>query len=282
MVPRHAPAREPPGALDLLAVILGLSWAVYAVRVDPIALEWLALCVLVFHALGVARRRRAGRYAVLALGAVLFVPPGALHSGPTSGLAPALSMALGASFLVPWLRRADRRAGCLAALGFGSLFADGATLLGLAGPAAMILGSHARQRRFAASALLAFSLAFLLAALAAGRPTGPRGRLLWLPELLSGALASSGWGLAWPLLSAALVLGAFTFPWRGPEWTPGTIEEPRREVRALVVLIVLAGAALALPSAPWAEVDLPVIFFAPCSLLVGLLLIPPERARAPA
>jgi hypothetical protein len=281
MVPRHAPPRAPLGALDALAVILGLVWAAYSALIDVIALEWLALSVLVFHALGVARRRRGGRYALLALGAALSVPSGALHPGSSSGLGPALSIGLGASFLVPWLRRADKRAGLLAALGFGGLFANGPALLGLVGPVVMISASHARQRRFAASALLACSLIFLLGSLAAGRSQSSRGRLLCLPEILSESLAFSDWGLAWPVLLAALALGALTFPWRGPEWIPGTIEEPRREARALIALIVLAGGVLALPSAPWAEADLPLIFFPPCSLLAGPLLIPPERVTAP-
>jgi hypothetical protein len=290
MVPRHAPPRTPLGALDLLAVVAGLAWVVYSVLIDVLAPGWLALLVLVFHALGVARRRRAGRYAVLALGALLLVPSGALHAGPTSGLTPASSMGIGASFLVPWLRRSDKRAGLLAALGFGSLFAIGPTLLGMVGPGVMVFASHPRQRRFAATTLLACALPFFLLAFllrmperfAVVRPDAPRGRLLWLPEILSDALAPSDWGLAWPLLVAALVLGALTFPWRGEDWTPGTIEEPRREVRALTALIALAGAAVALPSAPWAEVDLPVIFFPPCALLAGLLLIPPERVAATA
>jgi len=140
----------------------------------------------------------------------------------------------------------------------------------------MIGASHARQRRFATIALIACALPFLLVS----EPEPGRARLLWLPEILSGALSFPEWGLAWPLLAAALVLGALTFPWRAVEWTPGTIEEPRQEARAIGALVVLAAGAVALPSAPWAEVDVLLIFFLPCALLAGLLLLPPERVPA--
>lgn len=275
MVPRHAPPSAARGRLDALALIAAAVWAVYSLLVELFAVEWLALCVLVSHGLGVARRARPGRYAFLALGASLCLPPGSIR---TDGVLPALSLGLGAVFLIPWLRRADKRAGLLSALGFGSVLHAGPTPLGLAGPLVLVLFSHARQRRFAALSAGLCALPFLLFA---GRPEGGRGRLLWLPELVSGALRTSEWGLAWPLVAAALVLGALSFPWRGADWAPGTIEEPRREVRALCALIVLAGAALAVPSVPWAEVDVLVILFPPLALLAGLVLIPPERAAAP-
>jgi peptidoglycan/LPS O-acetylase OafA/YrhL len=88
------------------------------------------------------------------------------------------------------------------------------------------------------------------------------------------------WGLAWPAVLLALALGALAFDWRAREWTPGTIEQPRREARALLALILLACAALAPPFSPWAEEEVLVILFPPCAFLAGLLLAPPEPAPA--
>jgi hypothetical protein len=278
MVPRHRPPDEPFGRLDTGFALLLLGWALYLLLLADarVALRWLALFVVVFHVLGVARRRRAGRYALLTLAALLCVPLGASRAATTWSI-PALSLALGAGFTIPWLRRADKRAGLLAALGFASLLATG-PLLFAAGACVFVLASHPRQRRFAALSLAAWAVPFAL--VLARKPSWPpRDRLLSLPMLVERALTVSEWGLAWPLVAAALVLGALRFPWRAREWTPGTIDEPRREVQALLVLLVLACVVLALPLMPWDEGDVLILLFPLCTLLAGLLLIPPERAR---
>lgn len=271
MVPRHRPPGEPCRALDGLVALALSAWAAYLVFVQEYALLWLALFVLLFHGLTVARRRRAGGYAILALGAAL------CPHGLFSALTPALGLGMGACFLIPWLRRADRRAGVLAMLGFGGVFADGPSLLALVGPAVLLSFSHVSQRRFAAVGVLFSSLTFLALGALAGLARPARGRLLWLPELVSSALDWSVWGLAWPAVAAALVLGAVAFDWRGPSWTVGTIETPRREAQALLVLVVLSAAALAPPFAPWAEEEVLVLIFPLCALLAGLLVIPAER-----
>lgn len=278
MVPRHLPPSEPYGILDTAAALAGTAWSVslFVVEDPRFALTWLALCVLVFHALGVARRRRAGRYALLAVGAAL-----APH-GLSLDLAPAVGLGLGASFLVPWLRRADKRAGVLSMLGFGSVFCSGPTLLGLVGPSVLLFFSHPRQRRFAGPGAALSALLFLGVWSLTGDPAPARGRLLWLPELLDSALDTSVWGLAWPAVLVALGLGALAFDWRASDWSVGTIEEPRREAKALLALVLLAFASLAPTFSPWGEEEVLAILYLPCALLAGLLLIPAERAPAPA
>jgi len=278
MVPRHRPPSEPLGALDDLVALAGSIWVVYLLFVEDTrsALLWLALFVVLVHALGVARRRRGGRHAVLVLGAAL-CPHWFFFA-----LTPALSLGLGASFLIPWLRRADKRAGVLAMLGFGSVFGAGPSLLGLVGPSVFFLFSHPRQRRFAGIGVALSSLFFLGAGSLAGHRAPIRGRLLWLSEIASHALDTSIWGLAWPAVLAALVLGALAFEWRSVEWKLGTIEPPRREARALLALVLLACAALAPPFSPWGEEEVLVILFPLCALLAGLLLIPEEQIPAAA
>lgn len=283
MVPRHRVEPEPRMSFEGLLVLVCVGWGalLLACEAPGEALAWFALGVCAFHALGVARRARLGRYAVLVLGGLCAasVPAGA-------GLPPTLGLGLGACSLVPWLRRADRRAGALAALGFGSLFLVGPDPLALAAALVFVLASHARQRRFALTAILVVGALALARAWLSPVPwkyppefLANHRDIVW-GWILDSALERDVWGLAWPLIGAALVLGFLTFPWRGPRWIPGTIDEPRREVVALTALIALSGVGLSLPYSNWFEREALQILFPLCALLAGLLLIPPERVPA--
>ncbi len=282
MVPRQRVTGEPFGRLDAWLGLVAVAWAALLSRSagGVQALVWLALAVLLFHGLGVARRRRSGRYALVCLMALACAPLEGLVT--LDALLPALSLGTGAAFLVGWLRRADRRAGALAGIGFGSLFLGGCEALALAGALVFVLASHPRQRRFALGWVgTTASLALVLAWLHGHALPPPRGRLLLGGEL---SFQLERWGLAWPAVLSALLLGALSFRWRADEWKPGAIEEPRRETLALLALVTLAFSSLAWPSSPWAEVEVLVILFPPCALLAGLLLIPPEipPERSPA
>lgn len=275
MVPRHSVGSEPLGLFDAGIALVAVAWAaLLALAENGVqALVWFALAVLLFHGLGVARRCRSGRYACLCLVALSYARLDVLVQ--FDDLQPAVSLGMGATFLVGWLRRADRRAGALAGIGFGSLFLGGCEALALVGALVFVLASHARQRRFALGWVGTVGALSLLLAWLHGRILpAPRGRL-WLAGELGFQLES--WGLTWPAVLGALALGALSFRWQAGEWQPGVIEEPRREVLALLALVLLAGLALALPISPWAEAQMLAILFSPCVLLAGLLLIPPER-----
>jgi hypothetical protein len=201
--------------------------------------------------------------------------PSLARIAPSESTLPALSLGLGCSFLIAWLRRADRRAGALAGVGFGALFLRGFDALAALGVLFFVLASRPRQRRFALSwAGSATALAWLAAWLHGQPLAQPRRRLFLAEELL---YQLEGWSLAWLGVLAAGALGALAFPWRGEPWRPGAIEEPRHEALALLVLIALVLAALAVPFSPWSEGEALALVFAPCALLAGLLSIPPAR-----
>jgi hypothetical protein len=280
MVPRHRPHSEPLTQFDLLLVGIALGWSVYLyLSKTPLsAWSWLAISVVLFHGLGTARRQRLGRFWILGVTAALGAPPAVAgyldELGPA--LLPALSLALGATFLVPWLRRADKRAGSLSALGFGSALLAGWDPLGFAGVATLLVASRRSQRAFALRASVCAALVFALPSLL-GKDSFRRDRLLWGRNLLDWALDRHAWGLAWLSIAVALLAGALTFRWRGEPWSSGSIDEPRREIRALLLLLVLSAGSLALPLSPWSEEQALAILFPPAALLAGLLVIPAER-----
>ncbi len=277
MVPRHRVPSERTSTLELVVAATCTAWIVLLPLSESSgsAMLWLAGFVFVYHALSSARRARLGRYAVFAFGACT-----AATAPGLDGTGPALGLTLGASFLVPWIRRADRRAGLLSAYGFGSLFWFGLDPLALVSVPVFVLASHPRQRRFASIAVAAIGVtSFALSRLFTSEAAfGTPRRVLSASILRDFALDREVWSLAWPLVIAALVLGALSFPWRSEPWAPGTIEEPRREVRALAVLLALALGALSLPASNWFEQDALEALFPLCALLAGLLLVPPERA----
>ncbi len=284
MVPRHRVERDgfdawrAPLVLGLLALLVHAAFTGAFVG----ALAWLALGIALERALARARRAAGGR-ALFLLGFAAIGPPLRAAQAETFGLVDELALAAalggGAAWLVPWLRRADRRAGLLAALFFAAPCLFPLEPVVVAGPLVLVVASRPRQRRFA---LLA-ALAAVLACLAAGVAfygADSRGRAFLADVLVARALDTQAWGLAWPLVVAALVLGALTFAWRGPEWRPGEIEEPRREVLALASLLGLVVLALATPAARAFEPEALVVLFPLAALLAGLLVIPPERVRA--
>jgi hypothetical protein len=268
MVPRHRVPSEPTPLLDAAA---GLAGAALVVAAGVSAVVPIAASLCLFHALRVARRAAPGPHAFLVLGAATELHP------PAAGLA----LVLGASFLVPWLRRADRRAGALAALALGTTFLGGPGPLPIAAALVLVLASHPRQRAFAAAWVGATGAACAARAwLAPLGATIPEDRRLLAFEVLrDAALETETWGLAWPILLSALLLGLLAFRWREVPWEKGRIDPPRREALAVGALFLAGAAAIPLPASPWLEGDALQMLFAPAALLAGLLLIPSESAR---
>jgi hypothetical protein len=152
-----------------------------------------------------------------------------------------------------------------------------------------VLVSHVRQRRFAAAwALGVGAVCFARAWFAPlryevwgtpelGHERHALRRSLWDWVLREEALDTEVWGRAWPIVLGALALGLVTLRWRATPWTPGAIEEPRREALAVAAVLVASAGSMLLPVSPWYEADALRILFAPALLLAGLLLVPPER-----
>ena len=280
MVPRHRVRAQPLGTLDRLGVLAVLAWAGYLLCTTS-AFEahlWLALALLVFTALGQARRARGGRWVALFALAALGFPVALMRTYASwdvhwsAELAPLLALGLGAASLVNWLRRHDRRAGALAGLAFGAVFLNAWDPLALAGPLVLLVFSRPRQRAFVAAWSGASALVCGLVGIFA-RTLPERGHALSAAELLP---ARADWGL---LLSGALValaLGVLTFPWRAAP-VPGAPEEPRREAPALMTLLGSALFLAWLPSSPWSAPAVLSLLATPLVLATGLWLVPPAR-----
>ncbi|HEX6883791.1 MAG TPA: hypothetical protein VF530_10445 [Planctomycetota bacterium] len=280
MVPRHAVAQESFGRAGPLLLLIVLAWLAHAAytRSFVVALVWLALGVLLERGLWRARRSARGR----ALFLVAFLAPATPWSGGasrlfglTEELALAAALGAGAASLVPWLRRADRRAGLLAGVFLAAPLLVTRDPLAWVGLTVLVGAAHPRQRPFLLKAAGVCALAFVWIGWMWSGPA--RGRALQMDELVRLALLREDWALAWPLVLLAVLLGVWSFPWRPATWTPGTIEAPRREVVAVASLVGLAGATLALPLSPWFEGQALLILFPPLALLAGLLALPPER-----
>jgi hypothetical protein len=280
MVPRHALGGEAWSTLDSLLALGVVGWCGYLLC-TTVALEghvWLALAVLVFAASGCARRARAGRrFGLLAL-AVIGFPTDLVRSVPgwfsyaSHDFVPLCGLALGATALVPWLRRHDRRAGALAGLAFGALFLNRWDPLALAGGVVLLAFSRPRQRAFAAGWFGASAAASTLLGLFAPALASDSGRtgLLVLET-------TSGFGLLLPGAVLALALGFVTFDWRSGR-SPGAIEEPRREGLAVVALATLVFLLVQPEASPW-SVAAARTFLAPVLVLAAMLLLAP-KARA--
>lgn len=162
MVPRHALPREPlaPLPLALFAIAPGL---VVAATLDVGRPAWsaadaLALLALASHGLAAARRAPIPRaVTVLVLSATVAA---SIHWSIAPSFPLLLAVGGGAALGVPWLRRADRRAGALSVLAFSSasLLGPREALFGLAGIAALWIHTAVPSRRqvatFAACAFL--------------------------------------------------------------------------------------------------------------------------------
>lgn len=281
MVPRHAPRAEPFGTLDGLAALAVLAWTGYLLCTTS-AFEahlWLALALLVCAALASARRARAGRWVALFALAALGFPVALMRTYAawdprwSAELAPLLALGLGATAMVPWLRRHDRRAGALAGLAFGAVFLNAWDPLALAGPVVLLVFSRPRQRAFAAAWTGASVSVCALVGFSARTLPG-RGRALGAADLLT---ARAEWGLLVGGAFLALALGLLTFPWRTAPATAAP-EEPRREASALMTLLGCALFLASLPASPWSAPAVLTLLAAPLVLTAGLLVIPPARA----
>jgi hypothetical protein len=283
MVPRHAVAQESFGYVRPFLVLAVLVWLAHALLTEAFvgALAWLALGILLERSLGRARRAPTGRalflLAFLALG--FPVPHRGEFYGLTSALALAAAFGVGAASLVPWLRRADQRAGLLAGLFLAAPLLVARDPLAWTGLVIYVGAAHPRQRPFALRTAAACALLFAWSGWHWAGPT--RGRALRADELLRLAFELDLWALTWPLTLLGLGLGAALFPWKTTAWTQGVIEAPRREARAIAALCVLLALGLATPWSPWFEAEALLILFPPLALLAGLLVIPSERPASP-
>lgn len=283
MVPRHALRGEAWSALDSGLALAVLAWCGYLLC-TTVALEghvWLALAVLVFCAGGVARRARAGRWIALLALAVLGFPTDLVRAYPawqsnwSHEFVPLAGLALGATALVPWLRRHDRRAGALAGLSFGALFLHHWDPLALAGGVVLLAASRPRQRAFAGAWFGASALASLLLGFGSlgGRELLERGR----SGVVAWTAVTSGFGLLFPGAGLALVVGLATFPWRARPH-PGALDEPRREGVALTALVVMVILLVRPAASPW-PMAAAHAFLAPLLVLASTLLLVPAARK---
>jgi hypothetical protein len=292
LVPRHAPAHERPTrsarllrACTLLAGFLvlwigtheapfsidlfaGAADRVFGPRLPLTALGWLALWILADRALAVARRAPLGRAAV----ALLFVAT----AEPLRYAAPAaLGLGMGAVFLVPWVRLADRRACALAAAGFAAPALFGRPLLALAGLAVLVLVSTSVQRRRALAAAVACAAIVLLAARNAELATGRPASWSAAARALARQASEGNWGVAWWVLPVAFVWGTLAF-FRTRRERPA-IDDAERELSALWVLFLLLFVALAPTLDAEGAYQTLVLLFPVAVLICGLAWIRTER-----
>jgi len=256
-----------------------------------------ALALFLLHGLAQARRSPLGRTAV----ALALVATPGLQVAAGSGsrhVALALFFGAGAALLVPWLRRADRRAGALAAVAFAACAASDAAgwPLALAGLFVLVLCTQRVERAFVAGwsagsmALIALPWLALLArefgegeALEGAHQHGQRALLACAREL-----ADVGrWGIVW--VASAVVLALALGGVRGGIRRPGAsfaiaaVDEPGRELAALGLLAALAVPAIAAqvllqPGAAGAACAGGLVALAPvAALAAGLVLVRSER-----
>ena len=227
---------------------------------------WFALWVLLDDGLRVARRAPSARRLV-----VLFTALVTLQL-PTSILSIAF-LGAGASFLIGWLRRADRRAACLSAASFAACAASGQTLLGVAGALTLVVTGKRPQRAWAAGAAAA---ALLLVAwpahelFARGAQTAP-----------VGSAPGSVWLVVWLALLAALVTTRIAWERRARTadvaHEPDSVSSPFDEVRGLLSLLLLGTLACGPWSGAWGWGALPAHLFPVAVLLGGLVGARAER-----
>lgn len=297
-------ALEARGAADMLAAATGSlgGRAPSSGSLPLLALaSWAALLLALQHALASARRAPFARAAAVLLYALA---PAAVASAGLGleRVQPALCIGAGAAFLLPWLRRADRRAAQASAIAFASALPHGGTASwsAVCGLAVLVLASArpARKRALlatgAATALLGLPL-LRLASLEFGLNAplvGARHAL----ELARSASQTAHFALLAPALALALVLLALRWSLRPavPVRTPALeADEPGNELHALIALLVAAALlslAFALePSSPPAGVE-PARFdalrcaelLAPLATLVlGLVYARGERPASP-
>jgi len=280
LVPRHAPPEERRGKLARLVVVLPCLWCLAALArapEDTVLWDWLAFLILLDHGLQAARRSPLGR-TLLVFGAALTAQP---FLSADAAVEAAARFGTGALFLVPWIRRADRRAGVLALIAFGSL---GPTepRLALAGLLGVLLAARAPQRRFALVGGLVAALVLVLpdAALLRGGPPSE-----WSArDVFESGYSTQEWGVAWIYLTLTCIAGAGILVGRGARvlerrpWRASAIEEPLREVGVLAALLGLGFLALRTGGSYVAQPFNTLLVLFPIALaLAGLVLVPAER-----
>jgi len=253
-VPRREWAeRETPASKAALLAVCAMSaaplaWALLEERDLRDALMrsagLAAIAAFVLHGLGQARRAPLARRLVVLL--FLATPVLQRHIDLT-GLAAVAAAAMGASFLVAWLRRGDERAGVLSAIGFAilALFTNAAWIAGIA---VLVIASHSNARR---RVLVASALAVLMiGAGIRGFGEGPHGFLL-LDDASPGAMSDAEvlgdttllraiaqwqlWGATW--ITLGLSLTALALGVRGAQHAAAP-DRPGRELVALVVVVI--------------------------------------------
>jgi hypothetical protein len=292
LVPRHPPAREPasravrllraaafPCALGVLMLgthpaprpidlFAGAAERVLGPDAPLVACGWLALWILVDHALASARRAPLGRACLLL---VLVATPAPLRYAAPA----ALALGTGTAFLVPCVRLGDRRAAGLSATGFAALALFGRPTLALVGLAVLVLVATRPRRRLALAAALGAGIPAALASrlhqVAPGRPDSILAALREAAEQAT----QSGWGVVWWALPPSLVLAVLAFG--APGRAAARVDDVERELRALVILFFLLLVAL-VPTFDAEGVSRGLVELFPlAALLGGLVWVRSER-----
>ena len=286
MVPRHDPPSERP---DWLARLFGVGIVITVLLAcigqlrQPTevgtfqAATWVALLILIGHGFERARRAPSGRRCVLLL--VAWLAYSLQSSTRADEWLLALFFGSGCAFIIPWLRRADRRALALSTLSFAACIPwplNGWPLM-LAGLGSLIPWTSRPSRlaaaRASALALTCIGLPWLLAG-------WPRGRS-WFPTERGFELgpAESGWGLGRTLASIALALGLVAcVRSRSKARNARGIDAPRRELAALLSILTIALIVKPSLGAESWQAEWGLMFVAPCAvLIIGLSLVRSER-----
>lgn len=270
MVPRHDPPAETPNGLArLLAiailVVIASAWVRelrHPTELGPArTATWTALVILIGYALERARRAPAGRRCAQLIAACgAFALASEIRADEWVLM---FFFGAGCAFLIPWLRRADRRALALSALSFAACLPWRARgwPLALAGVCALIAWTPRPSRsaalRWSAAALGSVGLLSI--------------RAPW--QLVSDPAASSTAG--WILASVALLVGApSALSSRARNRNARGVDGPGRELAALLTILALSALGLML-AGDHGPRSLPV---APCAVMIlGLSLARSER-----
>lgn len=183
-------------------------------------LGWIVVLVLVAHGLREARRAPLGRTACVLLVALAI---------PYGMFAP-IGLALGATFLVPWLRRADRRACWLSAIGFLATGLGGEPLLALLGLFVLVVCGPPEQGREAFVAALVPGA--LVVTVAFDQP------VQWQASVLASFFRVPLWRA--PLAAFLVCLLWLPGVLRAGREPRPAIDEPGRESIALLLLVLVA------------------------------------------
>ncbi len=299
------PRREQDGAgvrgglLVAFAIVVTCAWPMYEARAFDARRvhEFVArgvLAILALHGLASARRATIGRGLVIAL---LMTTPVLLHTKDDATRAAitnatiAMSwIAMGCSFMVGWLRNADRRDRALALIAFAASTRH-SPVLWLAGCAALIGITHPNARKGTALAALA-ALAVIAVPLrvmdggwflrpSVGMENATLAEVLRNTDVFGTLVVL---GIVAFVAGAAGIRGCQLHP---PLAEPGQIDAPRRELFGVQVFLA-TGAALQfgqawfVPEAMWIEPHAALTLLLPAiALVVGLVGLRAERVPAP-